>query len=334
MFFDEDRRDDVYPQIMLSIARTQRELLNCRFRWTDKLPVPQKSGFWKKKRNPRYDSLLIRLEDEKRRAKDHRTAMGYGSGVFWWTLPWTQVEDYLIYDLMQEDEVGNWRFQRTWETRQTQRGILLLLREEGHYSNFSQSTSYETGILSSYSESEINEKMRDYTRMMNRWDLATLALDGDHPVKSYLSGIEYASGADYLLSAEHFYLRDHYQTQYARSLYTETETTTLTVSSHSRHYCALYAVGEIEIAGTGVRSLTIHNYALCSSNGDMPEEIRTLYESKDAAVGCAAFLADFADVDSVPLELFGGGLHTGTVSFQDAVRQAEIYTCLADKIIL
>lgn len=336
MFFDDSRQDDVYPQLLLSIARTQRELLDCRFLWAERKPRPQKkAGFFSRKSSdPKYDGLLAKLEDLKLRTQRHRAEMGYGNGVFWWNLPWAQLEDYLIYDLTQEDEVGNWRFQRTWETQQTERGTLLLLREEGHFSSFSSYTTYETGIVSSYSAAEINDKMRDYNRMMNTYDLMSLALSDDRPVQSWLTGAEYGSEAHYLLSAEHYMVRDHYKTQYARSLYTEKETTTTTVYSNSRHYEAVYAVAEFSVSGGGVRSMTVHNYGLCAARGEMPEDVRDFYASKDAAVGCAAYLADRGTVSGVPMKLFGGGLETGVVSFQDAVRQAEIYTCLADKIIL
>ena len=337
MFFDDRQQDELYPQLLLSIARTQRELLDCRFHWAERRPLPRKKTglFGRKSADPKYDGLLAKLEEQKRRTQQHRAEMGYGNGVFWWNLPWAQLEDYLIYDLAEENEVGNWRFHRTWETEQTDRGtLLLLLREEGHFSSFSTYTRYETGIVSSYSAEEINSKMRDYTRMMNNYDLMTLAFAGDSPVQSWLTGAEYESGAHYLLSAEHYMVRDHLKTQYARTLYTEKETTTTTVYSNSVHYEAVYAVAEFSLSGGGVRSLTVHNYGLCGARGEMPEDIRELYASKDAAVGCAAYLADRGAVSGVPMKLFGGGLENGVVSFQDAVRQAEIYTCLADKIVL
>lgn len=277
---------------------------------------------------------MEKLEELKLLAQEHREKMGYGYGVFWWNLSWAQLEDYLIYDLMQENEVGSWRFERKLETQKTNDKTLLLLHEEGHFSNFSSSTSYETGIISSYSEDEINDKMRDYNRMMNKFDCTTLFLYGDQPVKSHLTGIEYESGLDYLISAEHFIVRDHYKTQYARSLYKETETTTITVSSSSKHYEAIFAVADFSLHNGIAQSLLIYNYALCGARGDMPQEVQELYASKDAAVSCAAFLSDCQDIKSVPLSLFGNDLMDGAVSFQDAVRQAEIYTCLANKIIL
>ena len=336
MFFDDDRKDDIYPQIMLSIAKVQRALLNFHFNWSERKPIQQKKSFFggRKKEDQEYDRLLGKLDELKLLAQKHREEMGYGNGVFWWNLPWTKLEDYLIYDLTQEREAGSWRFQRTWETQKTDSGELLLLHEEGHFSSFSKSTSYDTGIISSFSEDEINDKMRDYDRMMNKFDLETLAYAGDKPVKSYLSGIEYESGAHYLLSSEHLYLRDHYKTQYARSLYTETETTTITVSSNSRHYEAFFAVAEFAMHRDILQSLLIHNYVLCGAKGNPPQEIQELYKSKDAAVSCAAFLADHPDTKGVPLKLFGNDIKDGAVSFQDAVRQAEIYTCLANKIIL
>lgn len=319
------------------MAKKQREVLDRRFDWSTRQLIrrPQKRGFFRNKNDADsvYLQLLSELEELKQKTQEHRRRMGYGNGTFWWNLPWNQIEDYLIYDLLQEEETGSWKFERELLTEPLDGRVVLLLHEEGHCSNFSSDSSLETGILSPYSQDEIDSKMRDYSHMLNMFDLADLALSDDRRVRSTLTGAEYDSTADYLLSAEHYMVRSYLKDQYAQKLYTRTETDALYVSSNSRHYEAIYAVAEYRTdAGGTVDWLTIGNYRLCKSRGSMPENMAEFYRSKDAAICCAAYMADCAEIKAVPLALFGRDIREGAASFQDALRQAEIFTCLAGKI--
>lgn len=335
MFFDEPRQDDTYLEILSAIAKKQREVLDCRFNWQKRAPIIQKkrSFFGRGNADTVYQQRLLELEKLKMQAQEHRCQMGYGSGTFWWNLPWSQIEEYLIYDLQQENEVGNWRFEREWQLEQMDDRTVLLLHEEGHCSEFSTSTSFDTGIISSYSQDEIDSRIRDFGHMMNTFDMAELAFSDNRPVQSYLTGAEYDSTADYMLSAEHYLVRSHMKEQYAHSLYTETETTSMYVSGNSRHYEALFAVAEFHVSGSGtLEQLGINNYQLCAKRGSVPDDISELYASRDAAVSCAAFLADYENVKHVPLKLFGNDIKEGAVNFQEALRQAELYTCLAEKL--
>lgn len=337
MFFDEPRQDDRYIELLCGIAQKQYQLLGCRFDWQTRqiIQQPPKRSFFGRKNcaDTVYQQLLSELEELKRNTQEHRRKMGYGSGTFWWNLPWSQIEDYLIYDLLQENEAGSWKFERKLLTETVSDRVILLLHEEGHCSRFSSESSLETGILSQYSQSEIDSKMRDYNHMLNMFDLADLALSDDRRVRSVLSGAEYDSTADYLLSAEHYMVRSYLKEQHAKSLYTETETNAVYVSSYSTHYEAVYAVAEYQVDSSGtLKWLEIGNYRLCQSRGQMPDSIQELYRSKDAAICCAAFLADCRSIKAVPLALFGRDIKEGAASFEDALRQAEIFTCLAGKI--
>ena len=49
---------------------------------------------------------------------------------------------------------------------------------------------------------------------------------------------------------------------------------------------------------------------------------------------CAGYLADSDMVREVPLALFGRDMEQGAACFEEAMRQAEVYTCLAEKIHL
>ncbi len=337
MFFDKPTQDDQQLQHLCDVARAQRKLLELRFDWHERkaIPPPVKRGLFgtKPAPDPVYEQRLAELERCKQLLASYRRKMGYPSGTFWWTLPWEQVESYLIYDLTQTEEVGSWRFAHQWSVQEMDGCDYLFLQEEGHFSNFSTQTSWETGIISNYSQAEIDEKMRDFRRCQNNYDMMTLALAGDSAIHSTFTGADYNSAADYLMSAEHYLVRSHQADMYARTLYTETETTTTYVTSQSCHYKALFAVAGYRLDGHGqLQQLNVENFRLCGSTGSLPHDLEESHTAKDAAVACAAYLADCRQVLTVPAQLFGRGVDKGSVDHTEALRQAELYTCLADKL--
>ncbi|MCD7818151.1 MAG: hypothetical protein LUH07_03765, partial [Lachnospiraceae bacterium] len=324
-------------ELLCAVACKQRQLLDGHFSWTERkcLPAERRTLFRAgKSRNRVYEKLLTELDALKTQVLQHRRKMGYASGTFWWTLPWEQIRDYLIYDLSWETEAKGWRFERNIRTAPMDDGnIMLVLSEEGHCSSFSSNTTFETGILSDYSADEINSKMRDFNHRANAYELSALALNGDARVHSSLTGAEYDSTASYLLSAEHYTVRSYHRDALAKSLYTNTETTTVHAVSHSQHYKTFYFLGRLGIAPGGrLERLEVLNYKCSPVQGNVPAEMLDIYRGKDAAVECAAFLSDYADVKSVPLELFGKALNQSSVDFEETLRQAEICTCLAGKL--
>lgn len=335
MFFDTRRTDTTYPRLLRDIARKQQELLHCHFNWKRRhMTQPAKDILGRKRSEPVYEGLLQELNHLKKQAAEYRRNMGLESGIFWWSIPWDKVERYLIFDLNEEAVDGGWRFERSWELVPVKDVQVLMLREEGHYSSFSQQRSYETGIISAYSAEEINSRMNNFNHMMNVFDLAELSASGNAQVHSILTGADYDSAADYLLSGEHFAVRSYLKEQKARSLYTETENTTVYAVSSSRHYCAVFAVGQMQIGrDKTLNQMAIQNYRLCGCDGDLPEFVETMYSRKDAAAACAAFLADSSLADTVPMDLFGKNSTDTAACFEEAIRQAEINTCLAEKII-
>ena len=294
MFFDERQKDTVYPQLLCDIAKKQQELLRCHFIWNQRRASLPKVGFLGRKQSePIYEKHLQELEYLKAQTVKHRRNMGYGSGIFWWNIPWEKLERYLLFDLNEEADSGSWRFERKWELVPVKDALILMLREEGHCSSFSQESTYETGILSAYSTDEINSRMKSFNGMMNLFDLTDLASSGNAPVHSVLTGADYDSAADYLLSGEHYAVRSYFNEQKARSLYTETETTRVYATSNSRHYRAVFAVGQIQLGrGNTLNRLIVENYRICGCDGEVPDFVEKRYAEKDAAVGCAAFFAD------------------------------------------
>ena len=51
----------------------------------------------------------------------------------------------------------------------------------------------------------------------------------------------------------------------------------------------------------------------------------------DSAVACAFHLSLTPSVRAIPLSLFGKDIETGSVDYDEAIRQAEIYACVAEK---
>lgn len=253
-------------------------------------------------------------------------------GFSWWNLPWEQMESYLIYDLEEIPDNGNWRFERHWNVEQAGDISMLLLKERGHCSIFSKDAYFDENIESVYTPSEIDSKMRDLNKKMLAYDLVVYGM-WEGGVHSLLTGAHYDSGADYLLSAEHLLRRDYIRDSYAKSLYTKHETTTVCASSQSIDYECLLAVAEYRIDENGVLNhVGMHNYSICDSRGRISTEMIQHYEKKDSAISCAAFLSDHPSVKSVPLQLFGKDLLAGASNYSEAMRQAELYTCLSGKI--
>lgn len=337
MFFDDQIRDTEYQQLMVSIAQKQNALLRMHFKWKERscTKTPQRHGFFAGRQTDSfaYRTCMQELEELKRKAETCRAQHGYRQGLFWWNLPWQQVEECLIYDLEDIRENGGWRFMRSWKSVKQDDMCLLFLQEEGHYSSFSSHTNYETSIISPYSETEIDDKIRSFNRRVTMYDLAfTGTISG--PVHSVISGMDYKSGMDYLLSAENFIIREQMQDHYAKSLYTENETTTVYAESHSQHYKSIYLAGEYHINKEHVLDhVGISNYSLVKHQGNIPSGIQSYYETLDAAVGCAAYLADQHTLQKVPLSLFGKDITAPANSYYEAMRQAKLYTCLAKKII-
>lgn len=339
MFFDTQGPDETYQKLLIAVAGKQRELLLQVFNWTDRTqkPTPQRRGLFgkKPKADPVYDRLLGELESLKGQLKRHRQEQGYPNGVFWWNIPWEQVECWLICDLAQPQEEGGWRYANELNAIGEDGIYLLCLKEEGHLSNFSTSYHYSVHEESKYSYSERQDMVRSYNRRVSDYDLLDLATSSDNPVHSVLSGADYASKADYYLSDEYFMTRQYMSDSYSRSLYTQVETSGVTAVSHSLHYECFFQVADFHVREDGTLDhMGLRDFRFITARGDAPDSLPDKYEGRDAAVVCAGYLADSDMVREVPLALFGRDMEQGAACFEEAMRQAEVYTCLADKIHL
>ena len=337
MFFDEPKVDKVYQDLLLAVAQKQQELFLYRFDWQKRQckPWPPKGIFGKdKKAIAWYDALLQELETLKSAIVEHRKAQGYMPGTFWWNLPWEQVEMYLACDLQQVEETGPWRFVHKWEMAERDDLYLLLLSEEGHCSDFTGKYSYRYEELSKYSAAEQDQMVRDYNKRLNDYELAEVVFDNDRPVRSAY-GKTFASMSDYMVSSDHWMYRESLESSYRRSLYTEHHTNAVTVSSNSIHYQCLMNVGGLHLRQDGVPDfMTVMDYEIVAKKGNVPDVVEEEYLQKDAAVALAAYMADDARVKAVPVQLFGKNIIDSVGSYSEAMRQAELYTCLAHKLMI
>lgn len=337
MFFDQPTVDTKYQQLLTAIALKQQELLLYRFDWSAREPKAwPPTGFLgrkDKKAIARYEEMVQELEQLKSQTVAHRKEKGYASKSFWWNIPWEQVENYLFCDLSEYKGEGAWRFQRDWEIEQQDGIQILLLRENGHYSNFSSSSTTTYARESNYTQAQQSAMVNELRQQQKDSDFRRMLFSSDRPVYSYKSKTLYGSEASYLLSMEHYMYQQDQLERFERSLYTEHITQEVSIVSHSQHYECLYAVGGFHVDESGVLDLVAPlDFELLGSRGSVPDDAAESYSDKDAAVSIAAFLADRADVRQVPMQLFGRDIMDAAPNYAEAMRQAELYTCLAHKI--
>lgn len=338
MFFDNDQTDEKYRNLLIAFAKKQKEILMCRFNPESRTEIiGEKTGFFKKRDvlGERICALGAELEGIKQSIMAHRQMQGYPAGTFWWSLPHGMVEDYLLFDLCREQNNGNKRYEHTWHTEPMENGFtLLVLDEEGHISDFSASNSFSSVKESNYSESEQAQMKRDFNNRLDLYALADLA-SGDARVHSVISGSDYDSKADYYKSSEYWALRMYASDKYERSLYTLHETHSVHISSNSRHYKCSYAVAAYHTDSMGTLDFVkLFNYKCIAASGDTDDNILNKYSSNDSAVACAFHLSLTPSVRAIPLSLFGKDIETGSVDYDEAIRQAEIYACVAEKITI
>lgn len=337
MFFDQSSVDTHYLQLLMAIAQQQRQLLLYRFDWGNRTPKPwPPSTFFgrkDKKAIATYEGMLLQLEQLKNQTVAYRRKQGYSNKTFWWNLPWEQVENYLLCDLTEIQEEGAWRYERDWEINQGEDFDVLLLRENGHCSDFSSSRTTTYARESHYSQAQQSTMVdKLHQEQLDRNFRRTLFSD-DRPVYSYKSKTLYASEAHYVNSFEHYMHQQNELDRFARSLYVEHITREVSVVSNSRHYECMFVVGGYHVDDDGLLDFVVPlDFELIGSRGSVPDDAPEAYQNRDASVTMAAYLADQISVRQVPMQLFGRDIMDAAPDYDEAMRQAELYTCLAHKI--
>lgn len=328
-----------YMSILLEIAKTQKQLLSYSMDWKRRLAIQppriERTGFLGLKKyvpSALYEkeSLLEKLEGLKERA---RQAVADQGGYYWWDMPWEQVEQLLLYNLVEDDEIGEWRFEHKWEKVNIENSQCLIFHEEGHCSSFEGRYDLDFYETSKYSSVEKDAMMKKYNEKICQQELnAAIMLDG-YMVHSQESGKTYASIDDYLLSAEYYFYKSYQKTSYKNSLSTEHQRNSVRVTSNSLHYHSIYFMAEYHISGPGcMLAWTLHPYTLLTATGDLPKELVESRQQMDAVVASAAFLSDQEEIGVIPCSLFEASGLEPFAEASDAIRYAEIFTCIAEKM--
>ena len=104
----------------------------------------------------------------------------------------------------------------------------------------------------------------------------------------------------------------------------------VTAVSQSSHYDAWFAVAEFSLEQGEVTHLQLLGNQLIQSRGDMPDWIREFCLARDPAVLLADYLVQNTDLKKVPSALFDRDYKEGSATFEEALRQAKLCTCMAD----
>ena len=314
MFFDKVQRADDSKRLLREIACEQQRLFL--------------AGEWVE------SSALLQMREEllavwRSQGRFHHTG--------WWDVPWNQVAAKLREDTRWQsgEDRDGWQWEWTLEGRQEQQTCLVYLklhgRKEGGTVVEEEWNRYEK---SRYSASERSDMVSDYNRKINQWELVGLAAS-DGPVYSELSGKSYDSMGSYLFSADHFVLRSLCSDIYEQSLYTTHEVHNMRIQSNNRHFYGLYRVAELHMNSSGVVDvIRPGRLELLASQGEaLPTgQIQGILTEKDPLLMTAGYLMEKKRACSVAAELLCGALDQDAGTLENAIRQAELVTCLAHTI--
>lgn len=332
----EVEQNGEYMRLLKEIAHSQSILFSKHYNWKTKEIRQRKSsrGFrlGKTSEEKEYDQCRQDLERLKDKIKNLCRTEANAQEWQWWNSPWEEVEAYLLNDLLQESVKGNWRYEYHWEAIGNDMQKILILREEGHYTDFS-SREYEyQGKESRYSEEQQEQMVENFNMELDKHRKKDIWQDDGRAVKTDRGNV-YDSITDYYNSWEYQTGRSIASNFYERSLYTKCTTNIKTVVSSSRHYECLFEVGAFHIdRNKELDGLIWHPFELKACRGDIPENLEYKYAASDAAVACAAFVHDQDSIESVSDELFEKLSMYRTNSGAEAAKISKIITCLADKL--
>lgn len=334
-----------YLSRMLDLARRQREVLNLRYDYKTKMPYPlatRRKGLFG--REVVYDQEYLDkkelLEGERKELLMFWETLGYPSGMYWWNLPWEHLEPKLLWNLAlpeEEDEPDETGWRRAYHLNCSPgkgENRLLCLMVEGHWQGrTSSSRKIHDTEISSYSKQERDQMERDYNSKKNRSALSHMAFANDVGVHSISTGWDYNTAYDYYTSSEYLADRMRASENYSQSLYTIQENNVLSVGVSSTDYGCVNGVAEFHVDGSGTLDFAaMLDFARFQTAGEVPEKKGMLIEGKEAAVLWAAYMSLAEPVKKVPVSLFNNRADQWAETYEEALMQAQIFTCLADKL--
>lgn len=286
------------------------------------------------RKNASAETEEIRALKEK--IRELNLSMDDRGDIYWWELPWKHVLEKLRRDERVPDggtEKNGWEWEYTLVTENVDHMHFFCLEEHGRkYGVNVLQDEWEYGRNSPYDEEEQEALVKEYKKKIRKFEFYTSAMT-EGAVYSEWTGRVYDSLPEYYMSAEAWMARKYYTDRYERSLYTESKTHHLSAQSANLHCWRIYEVGGYHVTDGTLDLLQAENFSVIAERGPQAESAFFFPGERDAAVLCAASLAKTAEVKRVPFSLLEKKLTQGAATYESAMRQAELFVCLAEKII-
>ena len=325
---------DKYIDLLIEIARTQKELISqfvdMKAQIAYKMPT-KPSGLFRK-RSPQYEkrvSLLNKLQSLQSEASQYRDSK---TGYHWWEIPWSVVEQYLVDDLTEIHESGNWRFEYSFEEIKDGEKTYVFLHEDGHCSLFDSDTEWDEYDASPLSSSDRQQIMKEYDSQVRRKEAEFVMQNEDSLIYSKLTD-RYFSAEGYVNSSDHYLWKDHYRNKLEDSMKDIHESNTTYAVSRSVNYQSVYLAACYILDGANeLYGVQYYPYTLNLSRGHLPQSFVDARQKRDSSVSVAAYFALNPIIRRVPISFFGQ-IFTDRIADKSMIlRYAEVITCLADKI--
>lgn len=323
-----------YIDLLIEIARTQKEIISQFIDMQAQIAykIPTKPSGLFKKRSPEYEkrvSLLTKLESLQVSASQYVES---GIGYHWWEVPWSVTEQYLVQDLTETHESGNWRFEYAFEEIKDGEKTYVFLHEDGHCSMFDRDTEWFEYDASPLSASDRQQILDDYDKQVRRKENEFLIQNDNNLIYSKLTD-RYFTAEGYIQSSDHYLWKDHYRNQLEDSMKDMHESNITYAVSRSVNYQSVYlAACYILDSANELYGIEFYPYTLNLSRGHLPQSFVDARQKRDSSVSIAAYIALNPKIKRVPISFFEQ-IFTDRIADKSMVlRYAEVITCLADKI--
>lgn len=317
MFFDRKQPTDDLRVRLIALAGKQGELYRAFMRGEN------------------IQDDILHLEAMRDEIRNLKQQTGDWYGLAWWNLTWEQLVSKLTWDtsLSKPSTGKDWEWECELQCEEKDgHGLLYLMYHGRKYGVRVDRDEWNTEKVSKYSVAEQAEMVSKMNKDINRFEFWN-AITSKGEVQSALTGQNYSSMASYYMSLEHMVTRKWISDDYARSLYTEHTTHTMAVSSANIHIRHLFEVAMIHVSEEGMLDMIKPgSYHCLTEEQKFASYFKEGLWDKDPIVLSAKFLADYDRVKKIPVTLFCKEIDTNASTLEAAMRQAEIFTCLAEKI--
>ena len=151
------------------------------------------------------------------------------------------------------------------------------------------------------------------------------------PVRSAMSEKDYDSLRDYYNSDEHMMYRKMEENVFQSMLYEDFVTHTQKIASSNLHYGRISMIAVFHIAKDGMLDLIQpYGFQTKAEYGNLPENNYSRYQNCKSEVFCAEYIAAHHLARSVPASLISHTADGSCESPEEALAEAEMFTCLGN----